>query len=80
MSEIVRRTTPLKLSLRSLHRMMQSSGTTEGLRNLIDSQIPRSLEQIFKNAVMVGAPVLAFGKLSGAPSNSLLPLCGSDSA
>lgn len=61
-SELTRRTTPLKLMLRSIHRLMQSGGTIDALRNLIDSQLPKSLLRILQNANALGAPVLALGR------------------
>lgn len=42
---------------------MQSGGTIDALRNLIDSQLPKSLRRILQNANALGAPVLALGKL-----------------
>lgn len=61
-SELQRRTVPLKLMFRSIHRLMQSGGTAEGLRNLIDSELPKSLLRTLHNANKLGAPVLAIGK------------------
>lgn len=63
-SELVRRTVPLKLMFRSIHRLMQSGGTAEGLRNLIDSELPKSLLKTLQNANKLGAPVLAIGMWS----------------
>ena len=61
-SELLRRTVPLKLMFRSIHRLMQSGGTPEGLRNLIDSELPKSLLRTLQNTDKLGAPVLAIGK------------------
>jgi len=63
-SELLRRTVPLKLMFRSIHRLMQSGGTAEGLRNLIDSELPKSLLRTLQNANKLGAPVLAIGELN----------------
>lgn len=40
---------PLRLVLRSIYRMMQGTGTTEGLRSLIDSPLPASLGRILRH-------------------------------
>jgi E3 ubiquitin-protein ligase HUWE1 len=45
--------------------MMQASGTAEGLRNVIDSSLTKSLDQIFRNFAKVGSPVLALGASMG---------------
>ncbi|KAJ9091815.1 hypothetical protein QFC20_007546 [Naganishia adeliensis] len=58
-SDLLRRTTPLKLMLRSVHRLMQASGTVDALRNLIDSELPKSLLKIFNNVDKMGASVFA---------------------
>jgi E3 ubiquitin-protein ligase HUWE1 len=58
-TEVVRRTVPLKLMLRSIHRLMTTGGNAEGLRNLIDSQLPKSLLRALQNANRLGTPVLA---------------------
>ncbi len=64
-TEIYRRTTVLKLLLRSVHRLMQAQGTAEGLRNLVDSSLTKSLERIFRNYAKVGPAVLSFGEWLG---------------
>lgn len=51
------RVTPVKALLRSIHRMMQSSGTAEGLRNLIDSELPKSLKRIYEASDKLGPVV-----------------------
>lgn len=58
-SDLLRRTTPLKLMLRSVHRLMQASGTVDALRNLIDSELPKSLLKIFNHVDKMGASVFA---------------------
>ncbi|ODN73426.1 hypothetical protein L202_07951 [Cryptococcus amylolentus CBS 6039] len=50
---------PLKSVLRSIQRLMQASGGTEGLRNLVDSDLPRSLKVIFQNSSRFGPRVFA---------------------
>ncbi|EJD34111.1 hypothetical protein AURDEDRAFT_109329 [Auricularia subglabra TFB-10046 SS5] len=52
------RTNVLKHLLRSVHRMMQSPGTTEGLRGLIDSSLPKTIKKIFQNKALFGPVVL----------------------
>ncbi|KZV95100.1 hypothetical protein EXIGLDRAFT_644511 [Exidia glandulosa HHB12029] len=54
----VARSNVLKHLLRSVHRMMQSPGTTEGLRGLIDSSLPKSLKKIFVHKALFGPVVL----------------------
>lgn len=53
----------LKSLLRSIHRMMQTSGTAEGLRNLIDSELPKSLKRIYQASDKVGPVVFGQGTL-----------------
>ncbi|KZT10978.1 uncharacterized protein LAESUDRAFT_721398 [Laetiporus sulphureus 93-53] len=48
----------LKHTLRSMHRMMQSSGTTEGLRGLLDSSLLKSVKKIMQNRSIFGPSVL----------------------
>ncbi|KAI0318271.1 hypothetical protein OF83DRAFT_1262061 [Amylostereum chailletii] len=52
------RSATLKHVLRSMHRMMQSSGTTEGLRGLIDSSLPKSIKKIMEHRALFGPNVL----------------------
>lgn len=47
-----------------MHRMMQSSGTAEGLRGLIDSSILKSLKKIIEWRGLFGSSVFPIGKLS----------------
>ncbi|THH06601.1 hypothetical protein EW145_g3974 [Phellinidium pouzarii] len=48
----------LKHLLRSMHRMMQSSGTTEGMRGLIDSSLLRSVSRIIEYRGVFGPTAL----------------------
>ena len=45
-------------------RMMQSSGTLEGMRGLIDSSLLKSVESIIEYRGIFGPTVLPLGKLS----------------
>ncbi|KAJ7647304.1 hypothetical protein FB45DRAFT_975025 [Roridomyces roridus] len=54
----VARAAILKHVLRSLHRMMQSSGTSEGLRGLIDTSILKSIKKIIKYRGLFGPTVV----------------------
>ncbi|KAI0666580.1 hypothetical protein C8Q78DRAFT_1176707 [Trametes maxima] len=55
----VARTAVLKHTLRSMHRMMQSSGTSEGLRGLLDSSLLKSVKKVMQNRAIFGPSVLA---------------------
>ena len=57
----VARTAVLKHTLRSVHRMMQSSGTTEGLRGLLDSSLLKSVKKIMQHRTIFGPSALALG-------------------
>ena len=48
--------------MRSMHRMMQSSGTAEGLRGLLDSSLIKSVKKIMENGDVFGPSILAIGK------------------
>ncbi|KAF9531661.1 hypothetical protein CPB83DRAFT_79933 [Crepidotus variabilis] len=48
------RTAVLKHILRSMHRMMQSSGTAEGLRGLIDTSLLKSIKKILEYRGLFG--------------------------
>lgn len=52
----------LKHVLRSMHRMMQSSGTAEGMRGLIDSSLLKSVAKIIEYRGVFGPAVLPIGK------------------
>lgn len=54
----IMRSTVLKHVLRSMHRMMQSSGSTEGLRGLIDTTLLKSIKKIIENRELFGPSVL----------------------
>ncbi|KAF9820248.1 hypothetical protein IEO21_01462 [Rhodonia placenta] len=54
----VARTAVLKHTLRSIHRMMQSSGTAEGLRGLLDSSLLKSVKKIMENRSVFGPSIL----------------------
>ena len=57
----VARAALLKHTLRSMHRMMQSSGTSEGLRGLLDSSLLKSVKKIMENRSIFGPTVLPIG-------------------
>ena len=44
-----------------MHRMMQSSGTSEGLRGLLDSSLLKSVKKIMENRSVFGPTVLPIG-------------------
>ncbi|KAG6372318.1 hypothetical protein JVT61DRAFT_7758 [Boletus reticuloceps] len=54
----VARAAILKHTLRSVHRMMQSTGTSEGLRGLIDSTLLQSIKKIIEYRGLFGPSVL----------------------
>jgi E3 ubiquitin-protein ligase HUWE1 len=58
------RAAALKHILRSMHRMMQSSGTAEGLRGLIDSSLLKSIKKIIEHRNLFGPNVLPIGTIS----------------
>jgi E3 ubiquitin-protein ligase HUWE1 len=58
----VARAAIMKHALRSIHRMMQSSGTTEGLRGLIDSSILQSIRKIIEYRGLFGPSIFPIGK------------------
>ena len=53
------RLSAIKSMLKFLLRMMGSSGTTDGLRNLIDSTLPQSLKFIMENPKIFGNSIFA---------------------
>ena len=55
-------TQPLKSMLRAIHRLMQASGGTEGLRNLVDSELPKSVMRILDEPTVYGSRIFALGK------------------
>ncbi len=58
----VSRVAVLKHIMRSMHRMMQSSGTSEGLRGLLDSSLLKSIKKIMENGDVFGPGILSIGK------------------
>ncbi len=56
------RSAALKHTLRSMHRMMQSSGTSEGLRGLLDSTLLKSVKKIMDHGDAFGPSILAIGE------------------
>lgn len=50
-----------------MQRMMQASGTSEGLRTLIDSSLPASVKNIMANRATFGPAIFAIGKLALPP-------------
>jgi hypothetical protein len=57
----VARAAILKHILRSMHRMMQSSGTAEGLRGLIDTSILKSIKKIIDYRGLFGPSIIPIG-------------------
>ncbi|TFK44714.1 hypothetical protein BDQ12DRAFT_730740 [Crucibulum laeve] len=53
----VTRVAVLKHTLRSMHRMMQSSGTAEGLRGLIDMSLLKSVKKIIEHRGLFGQSI-----------------------
>lgn len=53
------RLSTIKAMFRFLLRMMESSGTTDGLRNLIDSTLPQSLKMIMEHPKLFGNSIFA---------------------
>ncbi|KAG6878824.1 hypothetical protein C0992_007445, partial [Termitomyces sp. T32_za158] len=54
----IARSAALKHILRSMHRMMQSSGTAEGLRGLIDLSLLKSIKKVIEHRVVFGPTIL----------------------
>lgn len=52
----------LKALLRSISRMMQTTGTADGLRNLIDSSLPKSVKKIMEYRKVFGPTVFSHGR------------------
>lgn len=57
----IARSAALKHILRSMHRMMQSSGTAEGLRGLIDLSLLKTIKKIIEHRSLFGPTVLPLG-------------------
>lgn len=51
-------TNPVKSELRSIYRMLQSTGGSDGFRNVVDTDLPRSLKLIFTEQEKFGLRVL----------------------
>ncbi|CAK9787037.1 hypothetical protein CC85DRAFT_263373 [Cutaneotrichosporon oleaginosum] len=47
-------TNPVKAELRSIYRMLQSTGGSEGFRNVVDTDLPKSLKRIMTNSDKFG--------------------------
>jgi len=60
--------TALKALLRSISRMMQSSGTADGLRNLIDSTLPATVKEIILHRRTFGPVLFATCASQASPS------------
>ena len=45
-----------------MHRMMQSSGTAEGLRGLIDMSLLKSIKRIMEHRGLFGPNILPLGE------------------
>ncbi|KAG6866357.1 hypothetical protein C0991_005278 [Blastosporella zonata] len=58
----IARSAALKHILRSMHRMMQSSGTAEGLRGLIDLSLLKSIKKVMEHRTVFGPTILPLGK------------------
>lgn len=56
------RVSAVKSMLKFLLRMMESTGTADALRNLIESSVPKSLLQIFSHPKVFGSGVFTLGK------------------
>lgn len=59
----VSRASVLKHVLRSMLRMMQASGTAEGMRTLIDSSLLQSAETVIEYRGVFGPTVLPIGEM-----------------
>jgi E3 ubiquitin-protein ligase HUWE1 len=57
----IQRIAILKHILRSMHRMMQSSGTAEGLRGLIDTSLLKSIKKVIQYRGLFGPNVFPLG-------------------
>ena len=52
----------LKALLRAIQRLMQTAGTTEGLRNLIDSSLLASVKSIMQHRIVFGPQLFGLGE------------------
>jgi hypothetical protein len=55
-------TAPLRAVLRTIHRLMQAFGGTDNFRNLVDTELPKSLKRIFQLSKKLGPRVFAMGE------------------
>ena len=53
----------LKHIMRTMHRMMQASGTSEGLRGLIDGPLPKSVKKIIQHRGLFGPAIFSIGSI-----------------
>lgn len=58
----IQRIAVLKHILRSMHRMMQSPGTAEGLRGLTDMSLLSSIKKIVQYRGLFGANIFPLGQ------------------
>jgi E3 ubiquitin-protein ligase HUWE1 len=56
------RTALLKSAFKFILHMMQSSVTTDGLRNLIESSLPAAIKVVLQQAKTFGSNIYAYGK------------------
>lgn len=52
----------LKALLRAIQRLMQTAGTTEGLRNLIDSTLLASVKNVMVHRAIFGPQLFGLGE------------------
>ena len=52
----------LKSMFKFVLHMMQSAGTADGLRNLIDTSLPDSIKKVFEQPKVFGSSIFALGK------------------
>ena len=50
---------PLQKLLRTIQSLMKASGASEGMRNLVDGELPKSIQKIFENHAHYGTRVFA---------------------
>ena len=65
------KTALLKAMFKFVIHMMQSPGTQEGLRNLIDTTLPATLKDVMENSASLGTSVYAHGMLHFPVSESI---------
>lgn len=57
-------TNPVRAILRSIYRLMQDPAITDSLRNLVDSDLPKSVKIILQESKKFGCRVTGLGKVS----------------